>query len=69
MASEIASVSVTGRWARCLSDSVTKNLDHIVSSMILASITVTEHVNKLTSSVCITTSSSWPSSALVTDLG
>ena len=68
MASEIASVSVTGRWARCLSDSVTKDLDHIVSNKILASITVTEHVNTLTS-LCITTSSSRPSSALVTGLG
>ena len=69
MASEIASVSVTGRWARCLSDSITKDLDHIVSNKILASITVTEHVNKLTSTVCITTSSFWPRSALVTGLG
>ena len=69
MASEIASVSVTGRWARCLSDSVTKDLDHIVSNKIIASITVTEHVNTLTNAVCITTSSSWPSSALVTGLG
>ena len=69
MASEIASGSVTGRWARCLSDSVTKDLDHIVSSKILTSITVTEDVNKLTSAVCITTSSSWASSALVTGLG
>ena len=69
MASKVASVSVTGRWAHCLSDSVTKDLDHIVSNKILASITVTKHVNKLTSAVCITPSSSWPSRAFVTGWG
>ena len=69
MASEIDSVSVTGRWARCLGDSVIKDLDHMVSNKILASITVTEHVNALTSAVCITTSSSRPSSVFVPCLG
>ena len=70
MASEIASVSVTGRWACCLSNSVQRiSKDHIVSNKILASITVTEHVKTLTSAVCITTSSPRPRSATVTGLG
>ena len=62
-------MSVIGSWARCLSDLVTKDLDHIVCNKILTRITVTKDVNTFTSAVRITTSSSWPSSALVTGLG